>query len=67
MIIMSRFFDDLKIKNRQNYVNKLYAEEGLTDNLLERQIEINKRRHDLDIPDKKHIIYTDKVNKEYVQ
>lgn len=64
---MSRFFDDLKIKNRQNYVNKLYAEEGLTDNILERQVEINKRRHDLDIPDKQHIVYTDKINKDYVQ
>ena len=50
------------LAKKQKEVDKLYEEHGLTDEVLDRQIEINKLRHAHDISDK-----TNRVNGEYVQ
>jgi len=51
----------------QRKCDKLYAEEGLTDRVLEMQVEINTRRHELDIHDPNDVIYTNHDCKDYVQ
>ena len=45
------------IKNKQRFVDKRFAEEGLTDEILSMQIEINMMRHELDIADGEHVIF----------
>ena len=46
-----RYKLELHIKNQQRTLNKKYAEEGLTDEILDKQIELNKLRHEHDIVD----------------
>ena len=45
------YFKKIQLKNRQRAINKLYEEEGLTDEVLEAQVELNTLRNELDIPD----------------
>lgn len=45
-----------ELKKKQEIVNELYAREGLTDEVLDLQVEINKLRHEHDIVDKSEII-----------
>lgn len=47
--------ETLRIK--QEEVDELYKEKGLTDEVLEKQIEINRIRCENDIPDEQEIIY----------
>lgn len=51
-----------KLRKKQDEVDKLYEKDGLTDEVLDKQIEINKLRHKHDISDKESQVY-----KEYVQ
>jgi len=44
------------IKKKQNEINKEYESEGLTDVVLEKQVEVNKLRHEFDIPDEDHLV-----------
>ena len=46
----------------QEEINHLYEEKGLTDEILEKQLEVNLIRHDEDIPDETEIVY-----EKYVQ
>lgn len=46
-----RFNLELHIRNEQRALNKKYAEEGLTDEILEKQIALNKLRNEHNIPD----------------
>jgi len=46
-----RYRLELHIKNQQRTLNNKYAEEGLTDEILDKQIELNKLRHEHDIVD----------------
>lgn len=46
-----RYIEDLRLQSRQKQINKMFEEEGLTDEILNEQLEINKRRHELDIHD----------------
>ena len=39
------------IRNEQRSLNKRFAEEGLTDEILEKQVELNKLRAKYDIVD----------------
>lgn len=39
------------LRNRQRRINKKFAEEGLTDEILTEQIRINKERHEYNIVD----------------
>ena len=57
-----RFLKIIQIKNKQRIVDKKYEKEGLSDEVLEAQIEVNKLRHELDIPDINNFVY-----EEYVQ
>ena len=42
---------------KQKQVSELYKSEGLTRKVLNRQAEINRLRHELDIPDRYEMIY----------
>ena len=50
------------LKKKQKEVDKLYNKDGLTDEVLDKQIAINKLRHAHDIPDE-----SEKVHEDYVQ
>ena len=45
------FIEDLRLRNKQRYVNQMFEEEGLTDRVLREQLEINKKRNELDLHD----------------
>ena len=62
MVDSEKFIKQLNIKNRQKSINKMFEEEGLTDEILKRQIQLNKEKHKEDIHDKNEEIY-----KGYVQ
>ena len=51
-----------ELAERQAKLNKEYAEKGLTDEILDEQIEINRLRHEHNIPDE-----TNRLHGEYVQ
>lgn len=46
-----RFIQNIHLRNKQKEVNRKYAEEGLTDEVLKMQLEINRLRALHDIPD----------------
>ena len=50
------------LNRKQAEVNKLQDRFGFSDDVLEKQVEINKARNKHDIPDKSEVI-----NGEYVQ
>lgn len=62
-----KFLDKINLKNMQRKCDKLYEEEGLTDRVLEMQVEINTRRHELDIHDPNDVLYHDPDGNDYVQ
>ena len=51
-----------ELKKKQEIVDKLYAKEGFTDEVLDLQLEINQLRHEHDLVDENEII-----NEGYVQ
>ena len=57
-----RYLHEIQIKNKQKHINKLYEKHGLTDEILTMQIELNKKRNELNISDK-----TKRIYKNYVQ
>lgn len=57
MLDIDKFIRKISLKNKQRAVDKQYEEEGLTDDVLEKQIEINRIRYEKDIPDEQEIIY----------
>ncbi|MBR3140724.1 MAG: hypothetical protein IKF11_07670 [Methanobrevibacter sp.] len=58
---IKKFFVKIQIKNRQRHIDKLYAKHGLTDQVLEKQIEVNELRHKHDIVDESKKVYKDFV------
>ena len=50
------------INRQQTQLNKQYAVDGLTEEILEKQIQLNIKRHQLNITDK-----TEHLHEEYVQ
>lgn len=50
------------LAKKQKEIDELYKKEGLTDEVLDKQIEINKLRHEHNISDKSNRLY-----KNYVQ
>ncbi len=62
MVDSEKFIKQINLQNRQKAINKMFEEEGLTDEVLKRQIQLNKERHKEDIHDPNEEIY-----KEYVQ
>ncbi|WP_296882085.1 hypothetical protein [uncultured Methanobrevibacter sp.] len=49
------------LNRKQSKVDALYAEVGFTDEVLEKQVEINKARNKHDIPDESKVVYEDFV------
>ena len=45
------------IQLRQEELNRKYAEEGLTDEILEEQVKLNQLRNEHDIVDESEVIY----------
>ena len=46
-----RFLKIVQLKNKQRTCDKLYESEGLSDRVLDMQVEINTMRHELNIPE----------------
>ena len=61
------YLETLRILVDQTKNEVKYEEEGLTDEILTKQLEINKRRNELDLPDREEFIYEDENGKEWVQ
>lgn len=49
------------IKEAQKLINAKYNEKGLTNEILEAQVELNKIRHALDIHDESEELFEDYV------
>lgn len=58
-----KFYKKYNLRNRQRKINKKYAEEGLTTEILNEQVKINKERHEYDIVDETELNTLD----EFVQ
>jgi len=50
-----QFLQNIHLKNKQRKINKKYVAEGLTDDVLEMQLEVNRLRNLHDIPDTEHV------------
>ena len=50
------------LAEQQKIIDKKYADEGLTDEVLDMQVALNKKRNELDIPDGNNL-----VNGDFVQ
>lgn len=61
------FIKRVNLSNRQKDINRMFEEEGLTDEILKKQIELNKERHRLDIHDPTETLYVDEDGKVFVQ
>ena len=46
-----------ELDKEQEEINKQYEKEGLTDEVLDRQIAINEKRHKENITDPKELVY----------
>ena len=47
----------IQYKNRQRVINKQYKKEGLTDDVLKKQVELNQLRHKYNISDETKQVY----------
>ncbi|MDO5818701.1 MAG: hypothetical protein Q4P11_00045 [Methanobrevibacter sp.] len=61
------FLKKIKLSNKQKQINKMFEEEGLTDEILKKQLEVNNERNKLDIHDTNEVVYTDDDGNEFVQ
>lgn len=61
MMKLTRKFHEWNLNRKQADVKQQMDKYGLSEELLEKQFEINKKRHELDIPDKKELIYDEFV------
>ena len=48
---ISKKYNEWKLNRMQASVDKEYASKGFNDEILEKQIKINEKRHKLNIPD----------------
>lgn len=48
-----------KLNDMQDEINESYEQEGLTDEVLDKQIELNAMRHELDVTDERKIVNKD--------
>lgn len=56
-----KYLKEIEFKNRQKAIDKKYEEEGLTDEVLELQVELNQDRNKWDISDPTKRIYENYV------
>lgn len=59
---MANKFIELQLRLKQKLIDIEYKKNGLTDDVLNKQIAINKKRHELNIPDP-----TEKIYENFVQ
>ena len=57
MNIISKKLHEIHLNYKQKQVSRLYKSEGLTDRVLEKQVKINEKRHELDLPDRYEMQY----------
>ena len=62
-----KFLQRVNLTNRQKEINRMFEEEGLTDEILKRQIELNKERDRFVINDPSETVYVDEDGKVFVQ
>ena len=62
MNVISKKFHEIILNYKQRKVTRLYQSEGLTDNVLEKQSKISKKRQQLNLPERYEMIY-----KRYLQ
>ena len=55
------FLKKVQLKNKQRVVNKQFANDGLSDEVFDKQLEINAERHKHDIPDSSKKVFEDYV------
>ena len=56
-----KFLKIIQLKNKQNAISKQFEKDGLTDEVLEAQIELNSERNACDVPDESEFVYEDFV------
>lgn len=56
-----RIIQAWNLNRKQANIEKQMEKYGFTDEILDKQVEINKKRHELDISDKDKLIYEDFV------
>lgn len=56
------FLKKINLSNKQKQINRMFEEEGLTDEILRKQLEVNKERCELDLHDE-----TEELDDGYVQ
>lgn len=47
----------VNLRNRQRELNKQFEKEGLTEEVLIKQAEINSERHELDLVDEDELVF----------
>ena len=57
-----RYIETMRVLVEQKYIDIQFEQEGLSSDVLEKQVELNKRRHELNIVDNEEKRY-----KEFVQ
>ena len=57
-----QYLQRIQIKNKQRAIKKAYEKDGLTDEILQAQIELNRKRHHNNITDK-----TKRIHQNYTQ
>ena len=62
MVDSERFIKEINIRNRQKAIDRMFEEEGLTDEVLKKQLQLNREKHKEDIHDHNAETY-----REYVQ
>ncbi len=58
---IKRVYHEVHIRNRQRAVERKCAREGLTDEVLDEQVAINRLRNMHDVPDKSNFLFEDYV------
>ena len=61
MIILKKKLTGLKLNLQQKIINHKIKKEGLTDDILTKQLQINKQRNEHNITDKSKRIYKEFV------
>ena len=62
-----KYIETIRLLVDQQKLNQEIDEEGLTDELLMRQVDINKRRSEYNIADSEEVVYIDERGREFVQ
>jgi len=57
-----KYIKSLEFQRKQKRLNEMFDEEGLTDEILMEQVELNKKRHECDVHDP-----NEEVHDNYVQ